>query len=214
MKLTIKSGESIENAINYLINFLEQYKEDYPILKGNMNVYLTLKGFGSRNCPDNEAEFILSETLPVDVEASSRMAKIKELTDTWKSFYNTHEAHRVMAARNVKKCINSLNQAIERGLTQRTIERRDDALVSSNKTLSKADEYFQFLTVLNDRIVKNEVQFYVVKNIGSRSSYDYTFTAYIIFENVEGKNYYFSAHTNKYKASCGELYNGLPECYK
>ena len=40
MKLTIKSGETLENAMKYIQAFFDEMKDEYPILKTNLNGYI------------------------------------------------------------------------------------------------------------------------------------------------------------------------------
>lgn len=65
MKLTIKSGESVEHAIQYFTDFLNSIKEEYPLLNTELKEkgYLTISGrinkqyFLERTCYGKTNEF-------------------------------------------------------------------------------------------------------------------------------------------------------------
>lgn len=68
MKITIKAGESVENAMKYLQAFFDERKEEYPVLKSHMNVYVNVGGFGDVLCPDNDKILILNHDGAIDAE--------------------------------------------------------------------------------------------------------------------------------------------------
>lgn len=209
MKLTIKKGESVESAIQYLTDFLNEYKEEYPILKGDMSVYVTLRGNDNRICPENEKEFILSEEYAVDVEGSRYAAAKENLLRMWKHTISNAARKVQVAQGKIDTDIRYLETAEEKGRKPENIVKRKTQLESNQMALRQAKEAYQWYQKLDTYVQENKVCWYYLKSVSSRSSYQYTLTAHIVFENIDGFTGYFI---------CGNGYSnmreGLPQGYK
>ncbi len=213
MKLIVKSGESIEHAIQYLSDFLKKYEDDYFLLKGNMNIYITLEGVGHTPCLDNDKEFVLSAEDPEDVERNNiQFAKEKVLAG-WKRFF-VHECKKVQSsAGDVEFERRYIESAEKRGLKPVTIERHKSILLSCEKKHEEVKRNVNLLLKLNEIIEKEEAIYHFVKFQKGNALYSYTITPYIIFENVDEKFYHFVGYESKYKTYYGYLQSGLPHGY-
>lgn len=214
MKLTIKNGESIENALQYLRDYLEKYKEDYPMLKGNMNVYVTLEGFGHKACPDNEREMILTGEQPVDVEASHILAKQKEALEGWKRYISVQYKKVRKASDAVDLDMRYLETAEEKDRKPDAIARRKEQLKQNERLLDKAEQTASLMMLLDARVDEGSIRWYFEKRKSSGSSYAYTITPYIIFEDVDGEDWHFVGFESRYEQAYGSVRPGLPTGYR
>lgn len=214
MKLTIKSGESVDHAIQYLTEFLLERKEEYPLLKGNMNVYVTLEGFGHRNCPENEKEYILTDEQPIDVELSQLLAKKNEAKEGWKRYLAVQAKKVQSAASAVDLDIRYLETAEGKGRKPETIERRKAQLERNQTDLAQAKEWLELVQSLNEILNQGKIKWYFEKAKSSKSPYTYTITPYIIFEDGDGDNWHFVGFQSRYETAYGTLREGLPHNYQ
>jgi len=60
VKIVVEQGTSMDETLELVVSFLKNNYSDYSLLKGNLNMYITLKNDLGQVCPDNEREFVLS----------------------------------------------------------------------------------------------------------------------------------------------------------
>ena len=206
MRLTIKSGESIENAMKYLQAFFDERKEEYPILKGNMNVYISLRGFGELICPENEKEYILTPNGIVDADEELLHAAISELNKAWKRWSNAqqecYDIRRI--ERMVEKDRQYLETAEEKGKRQELIDKREKQLNKNLERLKETKEEYAFYKRLIEHVNSGGAKRFFAKNRGNRYRSP-SITAYLVIEDFEG----FTGHFHK-----GYMNRGLPYGYK
>lgn len=216
MKLIIKSGESVEHAIKYLTDFLSQRKEEYPLLKSNMNIYVALEGFGHRICPENEKEYILTGEEVIDTEQIN-IAKSKEAAlKGWKAYVSYHNKQVLSASRDVNVGIQYLETAEKKGLKPETIERRKHALEEYRCELKKSQELAAFIHQLDSLVTEGQVKWFFEKHTQKSTYYIYNFTPNIIFEYMNGdvcEDWYFAGYMSQYETPFGRLCGGLPKGY-
>ena len=213
MKLVIKEGESVENAIKYLQNFLLPLSENYPLLKSNMNVYLTLEGFGHKLCPDNDEELVLLGDGVEDlVEMKTQSSKSFTLS-AWEN-YVTNLHYQVSSSR---RCVNNaaerLASAEKRGLKPATIERYKAALEWENDFLKEHLRILQIAERLNELVLAGKFQWYFTKGPTTANPNGNTIRAYIIFDRGTSSCCYFSSYSAKRGKPTGSLRSGTPTGY-
>lgn len=192
MKLIIKEGESVENAIKYLQDFLEKYKNEYPILKGNMNIYITLEGFGHKDCPENEKEFILSGNGdPVDVEQWRKEKAIEETFSVWKRIQEKHNASIEWVEKDIKREEEYLATAQEKGKRTDLIEKHQKQLETNKEKLNQLHEYSHYLDQLRDAI-RNRRAVLFFNRYNEKSPYSYELDFYFVFEDIDGADCYIN----------------------
>ena len=209
MKITIKNGESVENALTYLTDFLNAWKDEYPILAGNLNIYVTLKGFGERICPENDKEYVLSCNGIVDLEEAKINEKKEFTLAGWKKYIAAQYKHRDSAAHAVDLDIEYLKSAEKKKRKPETIEKRKRLLEDNRSLLKTAQDNINLLKELNNRVNENKIKWHIVKKVHGKNQYTYDIHAYIIFENVAGETWYFSSYTSKYTTPYGYLTKGV-----
>lgn len=214
MKLVIKSGESVDNALAYLRDFLEGYKEEYPMLKGNMNIYVTLEGFGHRGCPDNEKEYVLTGGDPDDVEERNIGARKEEALAGWKNYVKAQYNKVKNFTTELDIAMRYIDTAEQKGRKPENVEKRKALVEKSKANLKEAEEMADVVGKLNDLLEAGNVKWYFVKHVSKSSPYNYKITPYIIFEDNAGAAWHFVGYENRYERPYGCLYSGLPNGYE
>lgn len=216
MRLIIKSGESVEHAIKYLTDFLSQRKEEYPLLKSNMNIYVALEGFGHIICPENEKEYILTGEEVIDTEqiniAKSQEAALKG----WKAYVSYHSKQVLSASRDVDTGIQHLETAEKKKLKPETIERRKRALEEYRRELKNSQKLAAFIHQLDSLVNEGKIKWFFEKHPQKSAYYIYNLTPNIIFEYMNGdvcEDWYFAGYMSQYETPFGSLHSGLPKGY-
>lgn len=214
MKLTINSGESVDHAIEYITDFLSSLKEEYPLLKGNMNIYITLEGFGHKYCPENCKEYILTGETIEDVE-HHRICEAKEMLKcAWKKYVQSETNRFLVAANKVTSAESSLTSAVTRKLTEKTIELRKKNVAHAQDLLTDARGRCDIVLKLNKAVEDGNAILYTEKKVKDKKTvYSYTITPYFIFEDIDGYTGYFRAQKSQ-TSVYGYLEEGLPYNYK
>lgn len=209
MKITIKRGESVQNASQYLLEFLTQYEEQYPILKSDMNVYVTLTGFGSRICPENEKEYILSQNGVRDVEAE-RIAEAKEkLINEWNRYIKCVRKCAENVEKQLKSDMEYLETAVEKKRKPEMVERRRKAFEKKREDYKSLSAYCALLEELEEmRIKAAGVRWHFIKINQPKMTYVYTLKPYLIFVNTEGTAWHFQGFGGRYDVA--PLKKGMP----
>lgn len=191
MKLVIKSGESVENALNYLRDFLEDKREQYPLLKGNMNIYITLEGFGHREFPDNGKEYILSGEQVLDVEQSRLQATRKLVLVEWQAYLEERRLIVQKGEKEIKMDLNYLETADAKGRDPERVKLRQKQTEKKKVKLESAKEQLEMLETFNRSIAEGEVRWMYKKDISKKSPYIYELSAAIIFKYKDGSDWVF-----------------------
>ncbi len=210
MKLTIKSGESIENALDYLRKQLEPYKDDFPLLKGNMNVYVTLEGFGHKDCPDNTKELVLSGDEPIDMEKSRVFAARKQALDGWERFYNKNLEDTIRYEAAIESDIRYIETAEEKGRKPENVEKRKKELLKNKAALQGTQEKNKLLVALNERVLSGNVEWLFNKQTKRNATYDYTLNPILVFKGIENRDWHFVYFESRWETPYGTLREGLP----
>lgn len=213
MKLVIKKGESVDDALQYLQDFLAEYSAEYPKLKSNMNIYITLEGYDRRICPENDKEFILTKEKLIDVEGEELEKKKLLALRSWQVFLLSQKDDVKRAEKNVTLDLRYINSAEERGRKPEAIEKRKELLAKNQKILKDEKDYNLFLKELNSLVEKNEIKWFFRKFISRKSAYDYTITPYIVFENDSIGCWYYEMYEDRRNSWCyspGKLKKGHP----
>ena len=210
MKLTIKSGESVDNALKYLQEFLSARKEEYPILAGNLNIYITMKGFGNLICPENEKEYLLTREGVVDVEQNKVSASQKTALEGWETYVSVQLKKVRKAAEAVSLDEQYLESAEDKNRKPDAIEKRKRQLEKNRSELKEAEATAKLVQKLDTLVKEGKVKWRFLKSMDRKSPYNYEISPYIIFENVDGESWHFVSFESRYETPYGSLRKGLP----
>lgn len=198
MKLTIKSGESVDNALKYLQDFLTQYKEEYPMLMGNMNVYISLKGFGDCVCPENDENHILTGSGAVDVERVRKEEAKKVTLEGWKAYVRFEMLRPTKIEECIQREIDYLKSAEKKGRKPQTIEQHKSRLEELRTALPAAEEMNVLIKKL-DEYVESEKYYWTFQKYATKNQpYNYMFYATMIFDDVDGYYSQFKGYRHKH----------------
>ena len=186
MKLTIKQGESIENALKYLQEYLELYKDEFPILKGNMNVYVTLEGFGHRGCPENDRELVLSREEIVDVEQIQKDRAYFKVKSVWEYSLSRNASQIKDVQREIRKDKEYLETAAEKGKRQDLIAKREKQKAKHEEELEKLTQRYLLLDRFNKALEDGRAVEFYVKRTRGKSAYSYNMDCCLVFDDIDG----------------------------
>lgn len=210
MKLTIKSGVSTAKAMMYIENFLDDNYKDYAFLKGNLNLYITLKDDENRNCPDNEKEYVLAAENTTDVEAEKIAAAKRKVLSSWKKHIEYHKRMLEKKIKEVSIDENYLATAKDKGRKPENIEKRQRLYQKNQIELRKMNETNDLLEKLDQCVNSRKMEWYITKWKGRRkTSYDYSFEVYLLFRNIGGFTGYYE-ESPYHNGRTGVLRKGLP----
>lgn len=202
MKLVIEKGISIEDAMKRISNFLETQCSEYPIIKNNMSIYITLKNKEGRICPDNEKEYFLNEFGQViDIQAEEKKRELKKHMELWNDFVKSKYYEVLKLEKQIDNDIAYLETSIEKNRTESNISKRKAQYEINKLKLEKENEQIEKIKSLENAIKENNYTSYILK-LTERSAYKYSIEVMFVFENINGYTGYFD-----YRG----LHEGLPE---
>lgn len=191
MKLVIKSGESAENAVAFLQDFLMQHTQNYPMLKGDMIVSVSLADCDHRIFPDNQKEYILTGEEVIDVETYLRTVSFDRVISWWKEFVASKQA----AVLRIEKCLDAdlryLIAAEEKGMPQDLIEERLKKKQRNQALLQQVTETYSHVLLLDDAFRKRNYSTIYLKQFHRSKPYGYDLDCYIVFESIHGVIWHF-----------------------
>lgn len=168
MKIVIKSETPFAIALEKISQFLTENYNDYPMLKSNMNIYVTLKNSNGQNCPDNEKEYILTGEDVKDV-----FREEKKLSNQIKNYEN------YLATSKDKK------------RKKENIEKRREEYSKHKQQYESQNKKLQLLIDLDEVVKSGEFITYYIKTT-HRLSYKYNLETIFIFDNINGYTGYFN----------------------
>lgn len=191
MKITIEKGTRVEDAIKMFSNFLNENFSEYPILKNDMRIYITLKNEDNQTCSDNEQEYILNQSgLFKNVFEDEKRRVTTELMREWGAFLHFRQKNVNTLRRKVDLDNNYLETAHEKGRKEENIEKRKIQLNNNKLDLKNAIKALELAESLNMAIKNNNYKTYFFKSQYG-STYKYRLDATFVFDNIEGYTGYF-----------------------
>lgn len=194
MKLIIKSGESAENAVSFLQEFLSQYRQNYPVLKGDMIVFITLEDCEHRICPDNREEYILTSEEIVDVETRLRQESFDKVISWWKEFVVSKQEIVSKVEKILIADIRYLKAAEEKKRRKDLIENRLKKKERNQVLLQQVTETYNYVLLLDDMFRNGNFSTVYLKQTHRGKPYGYDLDCYIVFQSMDGSIWHFGKY--------------------
>lgn len=194
MKIVIKEGTTIENAIKLLSDFLMENYTTFPVLKGNTNIYITLRNNNGQICPDNQQEFHLSDDgIRNETEAEEERA-VRDCMMHWKAYLMHMDWKKEQVEKKIQKDLRYFETAEERGRSQENISKRQVEYQKHLEKLEETKKTINFLAELDNAVSENRHTVHITKYTG-KTPYTYTLSVVFQFVNVNGYTGYFNGET-------------------
>ena len=86
MKITIAKGQNVDEALEQVKAFLKEKYPEYPKIKEDSSLYITLKTEDGQTCPDNEKEFTILKNTITDISEYNKRQALDGIKMLWR-FY-------------------------------------------------------------------------------------------------------------------------------
>lgn len=191
MKLVINRGTTVKSAIEQISDFLESNYASYPVLKSNMNVYITLDNSNGQVCPDNEKEFVISANGVKDTQAEMKKRALKKALDKWQIFYNHCKSDIKSCEANIQRDVNYLETAKEKERKAINIEKRKLEFEKNTKQLEKSKGIYDTVRILDKALEEHKCLFHFFVSTG-RNKYQMSMECVLVWEDIEGYTCHFT----------------------
>lgn len=183
MKINFPKGMDVYESLQLIKSFLLENCSDYPVLKNDMNIYITLTNREGMVCPYNEVNYtMLSENEIQDVdEKRKEYAKQKMLNE----FRNCieYEERRVKKYKNQYSLdLKYIATAEEKNRKIEKVEERKLRMQENEGKLQIEIDLLNKLHQLEKYLSNGEAEFIFIKKEGSKK-YDYYFKCAIHFND-------------------------------
>lgn len=192
MKIICEKGHDARMMMEILYDFLLRETGEYPILKDDMVIEITLKNDIKQINPNNEREFYLGQKEIDEKQEYEDDYYHSILEENWRLFANTST---VILERDIETAKNYIATASENNRKPENVEKRKKELMKLEKRLQKEKEKAMKLQPFIRMVEKGDVEYkYICNEYGQKIKA-------MLFE-VDGKSYMF-----KY------LSDSFGECY-
>lgn len=140
MKINIKKGQDINEAVESFKKFLEKNTAGYNILESDMNIYLTLQSEDGDVCPLNDRNFIMIDKEIMDVDSRIRTVVRRELTSNGLKYIDNQIKEIQKLPKLVEKAEKQYIDSVEKKRKSETIKKNKEELEVLEYRLSKMDE--------------------------------------------------------------------------
>ena len=160
MKIIFEKGIKVEQMMECLEKFISEQAEDYPILKNDMTVNITLKNNINQINPDNERIFNFSKENIDEMEQEQKREELEHadcmFEEQWRIFIRDSSASII---REIKTDENYLAIAEEKGRSKQNIEKRKKSLEKNKKRLEQEYKRIGLITSYVEMYKKGQVNF-------------------------------------------------------
>lgn len=169
MKIVFEKGIKACQMMECLKEFILQQAEEYPILKNDMVVSITLKNNINQINPDNERRFTFTKKDMDEIEQAQRKEELEGadwmFEEQWKSF--THDASDYII-REIESDKKYLASAEEMERSFKNIEKRKKTLEKNQKRLEQECEKIRVIAPYIQMYKNGQVDF----EYGSEECFD------------------------------------------
>jgi len=200
VKIVVEQGTSMDETLELVVSFLKNNYSDYSLLKGNLNMYITLKNDLGQVCPDNEREFVLSHNNVVDVVRVAKEQAYKDALRAWDFYIAGIDWEISRINKRLKTNMKYIDSAVVENRKQENVDKR----IAENSQLKKRLDVVErdmFIVRSLDNVLRNGScdKIFIQHTYGS--VYKYDIECVFIFKDVEG----FTGYFKKGSLRVGEL---------
>lgn len=206
MKIKIAQGQNVDEALEKIRKFLTENYSEYPIIKSDASVYITLRNEDGQICPDNEKEFTFYKNHIADVSEHNKNQALAGTIMLWNN-YTKKQARAVNGLkRQIKTDESYIETAEEKKRKPENVEKRKKELEERYAKLKSIEKFYNDWVCKINKLIEEGLftEFYVKHTFGS--AYEYDLSCILIFENINGKTVHFD--------ETGSLKEGFPKTYK
>lgn len=196
MKIVIEKGTSIEDAIKLLSNFLTESYSEYPILKNDATMYITLKNFNGQFCPDNQQEFCLLESGIKNKREEAQKYAINLCLSQWKYFIESFDIKKRALEKKIKTDCAYLESAVTKGRKPENVKKRKAEYQRNLKSLEDIENEILLISYLQEAVNTGNYRT-IITQYNGKNPYDYTLEAALQFADINGWTGYFNGRSLK-----------------
>lgn len=158
MKITFERGMHIDLVQEFFSELIERQSWDYPILKNDMTVNITLKHPSGDLNPDNENSFIYGKKDIQELQERRIRAAEQRLNKEWSSYTGSYYRNEIIKNIELNKRYLETAQEKKRGIVK--IERCKQSLQRYERKLNeevlRLEGLQRFIKAINENQVKYE----------------------------------------------------------
>lgn len=203
MKITVEKGIDVKQAISYVKEFLTNKSEEYPILKSNLNIYISLCNEEGEVIKENQSEYYISEkelgefTIKDIRKEKEDLAK-KNIFKNWKEFVFAQKVRIKDLEGEILLDKTYLHNAKVRKRKQENIDKRKNSLKEKENRLEDEIKKNKLLNKLENAFNEGYYSLYYKEVEGSKKGSEKVVKAYIVFnKSVLGNVIHFDGFNIK-----------------
>jgi hypothetical protein len=159
MKIIFEKDLNIREALELLQNFMmEEETGEYPLLKNNMTVDISLKNEIGQINPDNERKFIFGRADYDKIVIEEKEFADERLHEEWQHFISDYHYRELI--KEIQSDRNYIETAHEKNRNSQYIEKRKIILLKHEKELidekARLESLNRFIELVNQNNVKYE----------------------------------------------------------
>ena len=197
MKISVPQGETLENALAYLDGYLSQYKDTYGVLRGRLNLYISLESEDHTLCPDEECNIELTGEGAYDLDESKFDAVKFVVLQRWKRYVNAVRSRPDLLQAKVYRVQKILDASGGLDLSEEVVQKRQEDVEEAIQCLEEALKERELVNTLEQRIKDNEFR-WILQRLGEEGDYkEFYPAAYLFFEDKDRGTYYYPGPTSR-----------------
>ncbi len=122
MKIIFEKGLKVREALELFRNFMMEEAEEYPILKNNMSIDISLKNDIGQISPNSERKFIFGRVDYDKIEIEAKEYADERLREEWEVFISDYDYCELIKA--IESDRNYIETADEKKRSPQYVEKR------------------------------------------------------------------------------------------
>lgn len=157
MKITFEKGMCVYKAKRIFEDFIRSDVEDYPLLKNNMTINITLKNDINEINPRNEINYYFDESSYEYIDDEKKEDASYRLEEEWEEFLSEYKLRRL--TKEIESDRKYIETATEKSRKQANIDKRKSYLLEHETELVNEKNRLQFLEKFSDYKKNGKVKY-------------------------------------------------------